>query len=151
MKLCNNPFSKAWNIVALDKNFRHRMSTNKGPSRSDNLRFFWDLAQKLGKNVEKTNIIVAWLIGYKFFEIWGQKVSKFFNFYFVQKNWLQAGFEPVIFWISGWCFANAPQMQACKVSFFETKYSCFFLNYAFIWLFLESISSHNRKKVPRPL
>ena len=34
-------------------------STNKGPSRSDKLRFFRDLAQKLGKNVEKTNIIVA--------------------------------------------------------------------------------------------
>ena len=33
--------------------------TYKGPSRSDKLRFFLDLAQKLGKNVEKMNIIVA--------------------------------------------------------------------------------------------
>jgi hypothetical protein len=40
-----------------------------------NSGFFRDLAQKLGKNVE-TNIIV----GYKFFELWGHKVAKFFYF-----------------------------------------------------------------------
>ena len=26
------------------------------------------------------------MIGYKFFELWGHKVAKFFDFYFVQKN-----------------------------------------------------------------
>jgi hypothetical protein len=55
----------------------------KGPSRSNKLSFFRHLAQKLGKNEYNSRLIDYILI---FFELWGHKVPKFFDFYFVQKK-----------------------------------------------------------------
>jgi protein-arginine kinase len=64
----------------LDKKFPGPKSSKKSLTRDlqgmTNSDF---LAQKLGKSVEKTNIIVARLIGYKFFELWNHKVAKFFD------------------------------------------------------------------------